>query len=119
MQNIVTKRVYEPAAEADGLRVLVDRLWPRGLRKEAATLDAWNKDIAPSTELRKWFDHKADRFDTFALRYEAELATNPAVGDLLKTAGKGRLTLLYAAHDPVINHATVLAKFLNRSRSTH
>lgn len=113
--HLQIKRVYDEASKADGYRVLVDRLWPRGMKKEDAALDEWNKDVAPSTELRKWFDHKADKFEEFARRYEAELSANPAVEGLLQTAKKHKVTLLYAAHDPELNQALVLANFLKRA----
>jgi uncharacterized protein YeaO (DUF488 family) len=106
------KRVYESAAPSDGRRVLVDRLWPRGLKKTAAALDDWLKDIAPSVPLRLWFAHDPDRFAEFGRKYRAELAKNPALAQL-RGLGKGRLvTLLYAAHDPKINHAVVLQSVL-------
>jgi uncharacterized protein YeaO (DUF488 family) len=114
MATITIKRVYEAPADTDGLRILVDRLWPRGLKKEDAALDLWCKDIAPSPELRKWFDHRPERFEEFGKRYRAELDGNPAVADLLTFIGKRRATLLYAARDPTINHATVLAAYLYR-----
>lgn len=117
--RIAIKRIYDAASESDGYRVLVDRLWPRGVSKDAAVLDEWNKDIAPSTELRKWFDHKAEKFDAFAQRYETELADNPALQGLLRTATEGKLTLLYGARDPIVNHAAVLAAFLQRSLRHH
>ena len=116
MASIRTKRVYEPAASADGLRILVDRLWPRGLRKEAAALDDWCKDIAPTPALRTWFDHREDRFTEFKQRYQRELKANPAVADILGTIGRRKATLLYGARDAAINHAVVLAEFLERRR---
>jgi uncharacterized protein YeaO (DUF488 family) len=106
------KRVYESAAASDGKRILVDRLWPRGLKKTAAALDDWLKDVAPSVPLRLWFDHDPDRFAEFGRKYRAELAKNPALTKL-RELGKGKLvTLLYAAHDPEINHAVVLQSVL-------
>lgn len=113
--KIQIKRVYDEPAEDDGARVLVDRLWPRGLTKEDARLDLWAKDLAPSTELRKWFDHDPARFKHFAERYRRELDGNrAAVDDCLKQIDRRRrLTLLYAAKDPGINHAAVLKDFLN------
>jgi uncharacterized protein YeaO (DUF488 family) len=110
------KRVYEPAARGDGYRVLVDRLWPRGLRKDAAALDLWAKELAPSPGLRKWFDHRPERFAEFKRRYREELMGNPAVAETLGYIGKRKATLLYAARDPAINHAVVLADFLNKRR---
>lgn len=111
----VTKRIYDKPASSDGYRVLVDRLWPRGVRKETAALDGWSKDVAPSPELRKWFDHKPERFAEFAARYRAELDENPAVDQLKEVAKSHKtVTLLYAAHDPEINHAVILQKFLSK-----
>jgi uncharacterized protein YeaO (DUF488 family) len=108
------KRIYDSSQPSDGSRVLVDRLWPRGVKKTDAHLDAWMKDVAPSTELRLWFGHIPARFDEFRRRYEAELRDNPSVGELRKL-GKGKqVTLLYAAHDPKINHALVLRSVLQR-----
>ena len=102
------KRVYEPAKSSDGIRVLVDRLWPRGIKKSDARLDHWMKDVAPSPRLRLWFDHKPERFTEFSKRYKKELVGNPAVPELRKL-GKGALvTLLYGARDPQVNHAVVL-----------
>ena len=89
----------------------MDRLWPRGVSREAAHLDLWLKDVAPSPELRVWFDHRADRFAAFRERYLAELDGNPAVQEL---RGHSDLTLLYAARDPDVNHAVVLREFLSR-----
>ena len=114
---IETKRVYDPPSDKDGMRILVDRLWPRGLRKEAAALDLWAKDVAPTPELRKWFDHRPDRFADFKHRYRDELKSNPAVPDLLHQIGKKKVTLLYGAKDPQINHAVVLAEFLHKQKS--
>jgi uncharacterized protein YeaO (DUF488 family) len=91
--------------------VLIDRLWPRGVSKEKAHLDLWLKEVAPTPELRIWFDHRADRFAEFRARYLAELEGNPAVGEL---RGHGDVTLLYAAHDREINGAVVLQEFLSR-----
>ena len=116
MAPIKTKRVYEPAAPTDGFRILVDRLWPRGLRKQTAALDDWCKEIAPTPALRTWFDHREDRFAEFKRRYLRELKSNPAVPDVLKTIGRRQTTLLYGARDPAINHAVVLADFLERRR---
>jgi uncharacterized protein YeaO (DUF488 family) len=105
------KRVYERPSPQDGVRILVDRLWPRGLRKDAAALDHWCKDIAPSPELRKWFDHREDRFDEFRDRYRLELKANPSLAEFRRLAGSGKVTLLYAAHDEKLNHAVVLAEY--------
>jgi len=106
------KRVYEPAAKADGKRVLVDRVWPRGISKDAAALTDWVKDAAPSTGLRKWFGHRPERFAEFRKRYVAELKGNAAV-DELRTLG-GTVTLLYGAKDKEHNQAVVLRDVLER-----
>jgi uncharacterized protein YeaO (DUF488 family) len=116
MATIVTKRAYDPPTSEDGIRILVDRLWPRGLRKDTAALDLWAKEVAPSPPLRKWFDHRPERFAEFRRRYGDELATNPAVPDVLRRIGRAKATLLYAAKDSAINHAVVLAEFLSGSR---
>lgn len=117
---ISIKRIYDEPSANDGYRILVDRLWPRGVSKEHAALDLWLKDVAPSPELRSWFGHKAERFAEFTVRYETELEGNPAV-DLLKTKVNQRqpVTLLYAAHDRAINHAQVLLKYLQRQQSSN
>jgi len=114
MPTIVTKRVYEPPARGDGLRILVDRLWPRGLRKATADIDVWAKDVAPTPALRTWFDHRPERFAEFKRRYRDELAHNPALAEVQAKLGKGKVTLLYGARDPAINHAVVLAEVLRR-----
>jgi uncharacterized protein YeaO (DUF488 family) len=111
--DIVIKRIYEEASEADGCRVLVDRLWPRGITKERAQLDEWNRDVAPSTELRKWFGHAPERFGEFAQRYRKEMAAQrAALQHLQEIAASGRLTLLIAGKNPEINHAAVLREIL-------
>ena len=113
MTDIVTKRVYEPARPDDGLRVLVDRLWPRGVTKEALRADLWLKDVTPSPMLRMWFGHERSKWDLFRQRYVEELDAEPAgLATLLEAAGKGRVTLLYAARDTECNHAAVLRDFL-------
>lgn len=118
--DIQLKRVYDPPSRDDGARVLVDRLWPRGLRKEAAELIVWLKEIAPSPELREWFGHDPARFHEFSRRYHAELAANDdAVSRLDELLKHGRVTLLYAAHDTVHNHAVALADFLKAHRKKH
>ena len=112
MRSVVIKRVYDKPAETDGVRILVDRLWPRGLSRRKAALDGWNKEVAPSPVLRKWFGHEPERFAEFRRRYRAELKNNPALEELRAT--KGKLTLLYGAKDPKINHAVVLAAALKQ-----
>ena len=110
--SFAIKRIYEEPAD-DGCRVLVDRLWPRGVSKERAQLELWLKDVAPSPPLRQEFAHMQERFEDFRARYEDELAGNPAVDQLVQLAAKhGKVTLLYAARDPEVNHARVLLEFL-------
>jgi uncharacterized protein YeaO (DUF488 family) len=111
--DIRVKRIYDPPDDKDGARVLVDRLWPRGVPKEAAKLRLWLKDIAPSADLRRWFGHDPARFAEFSRRYRAELSANKdAVGRLDDLVKAGRVTLLYAAHDTEHNDARVLADYL-------
>ena len=111
--DIRVKRIYDPPDRSDGARVLVDRLWPRGARKDTAKLKLWLKDIAPSAELRRWFGHDPTQFAEFSLRYRAELSANKdAVGQVDDLAKAGPLTLLYAARDTEHNHARVLADYL-------
>lgn len=111
------KRAYETPSAADGVRVLVDRLWPRGLTKNKAHLDLWLRDIAPSPRLRTWFDHDPNRWQAFQRRYWSELKDQPElVADLRKKGRKGTVTLVYAARDEDHNHALALKRYLNRSR---
>jgi len=110
--DVRIKRAYEPASDEDGQRVLVDRLWPRGISKDKARLDHWLKEVAPSAELRKWFDHKPERWPEFKRRYREELDANPALAELRAFAGRGRLTLVYGARDEAHNDAVVLAELL-------
>jgi DNA-3-methyladenine glycosylase len=112
--GIQIKRIYDAPDKSDGYRVLVDRLWPRGVSKEKAALDEWLKEVAPSNELRTWFGHQPERFDGFKTKYQAELDANPAVKqlkDLIKTHDK--VTLLYGAHDPDQNQAKVLLDYIS------
>ena len=112
---IKLKRVYEAPAKEDGTRILVDRLWPRGLTKEKARVDLWLKEVAPSTELRKWFAHDPAKWSEFQTRYKAELKHNPEQVALLKKAvAKGPATLLYGAKDEQHNEAIVLQRLLNK-----
>lgn len=107
--KIIIKRIYELPEEADGYRMLVDRLWPRGLTKQAAHLDEWNKEISPSADLRKWFDHRAERFEAFKLQYREELLLKQEeLSRLREIAAAEGLCLLYAAKSSRINHAQVL-----------
>ena len=111
--NIKLKRAYNPPSPDDGTRVLVDRLWPRGISKQKAALDRWMKEIAPSTELRKWFDHDPKRWTEFRRRYAEELREHPdLVAELRSFARQGRITLVYAAHDETHNDAVVLRDVL-------
>lgn len=108
------KRVYEPAETADGQRILVDRIWPRGLTKEKAAVDTWVKTVAPTTELRKWFNHDPARWAEFRARYARELDANPeAVKQLRDLVKTGKTTLLFAAHDPVHNNAVAITEYLD------
>ena len=114
---VAQKRVYETPETGDGLRVLVDRLWPRGLSKERAHVDVWLKDVAPSRELREWFGHDPAKFEEFRSRYEAELATEPArsaLAELRDLARKQHVTLVFAAHDTEHCNAVVLRELLAR-----
>jgi uncharacterized protein YeaO (DUF488 family) len=107
--NIKIKRIYDPPAEDDGFRVLVDRLWPRGVKKEDAKIDLWAKEIAPTTELRKWFDHEPAKFDEFRIRYMKELDSHAdTLKQIIDGAGSRAITFLYAARDAACNHALVL-----------
>jgi uncharacterized protein YeaO (DUF488 family) len=111
--NVHIKRVYEPAAPADGYRILVDRLWPRGVTHEEARLDDWVPDLGPSSELRRWFSHDPARFDEFRRRYTRELATKRAtLTDLRRRARTRPLPLVYSARDTEHNDAVVLAEVL-------
>jgi len=111
--HVQIKRVYEAPEASDGFRVLVDRLWPRGVSHERAALDLWLKNAAPSPALRTWWNHDRARFDEFANSYRQELSTNPAVAQLIEIIQReGTVTLVYAAHDPKVNHALVLRDYL-------
>ena len=115
MGQVDIKRVYEQAADEDGVRILVDRLWPRGVSKERAALSGWLKDVAPSPDLRRWWHHDPDRFEDFARRYRTELDDNPALEDLLSIVREhDRTTLVYAAKDPAVNHALILRDYIRQ-----
>jgi uncharacterized protein YeaO (DUF488 family) len=112
---IKAKRVYEPVEAADGLRILVDRLWPRGLKKEAVQIDLWMKEVAPSTELRKWFHHDPDRWKEFSKAYWDELKQSGKARELIDYIRQNkRVTLLYAASDEQHNHALLLLQYINK-----
>ncbi|MEO5963949.1 MAG: DUF488 family protein [Candidatus Limnocylindrales bacterium] len=114
--TIRVKRVYDHRSDGDGYRVLVDRLWPRGLKKDAADVDLWLRDVAPSTDLRTWYGHEVARWPEFRLRYEQELLERGQLLDLLGDIEQHnkRVTLLFAAHDQEHNEANVLAEVLGR-----
>lgn len=115
---IQLKRVYEPADPAtDGTRFLVERLWPRGIRKEALHMDGWLKDAAPSTPLRQWFSHDPAKWEEFQRRYFTELDARPeALAPIRSASRKGKVTLLYSSHDEEHNNAVALKTYLNRHR---
>jgi uncharacterized protein YeaO (DUF488 family) len=116
---IKIKRSYEPRARGDGRRVLVERLWPRGMTKSALHADAWLKDVAPSTELRQWFGHRAERWEEFRRRYRKELSAKADTWAPLITAAKrGTVTFLYSAHDTEHNGARVLREYLTERART-
>lgn len=119
MKSIRIKRAYRPASPEDGARILVERLWPRGITKEKAAIDCWLEEIAPSTELRKWFGHDPDKWVEFRRRYREELKANSAaVSTLRDWIHKGPVTLVYAARDEKRNSAVVLSEFLDFQSST-
>lgn len=111
------KRAYDEPAPADGQRILVDRLWPRGVTKARAAVDLWLRDVAPTTELRQWFGHDPHKWEEFAQRYRAELGHNPALAQLRALARQGPVTLVYAARDEQHNAAVVLQQVLERPRA--
>ena len=114
---ITVKRAHDAPDRSDGCRVLVDRIWPRGVSREAAALDGWIKDVAPSTELRRWFGHDPARWDEFKRRYFDELADRPGpVGEVLATCSGGTLTLVFGAKDRDHNNAVALREYLERHR---
>lgn len=109
-----TKRIYEPASEDDGFRIFVERLWPRGISKDKAAMDLWLKEIAPSTELRKWFSHDPSKWNDFRKRYESELREQPELtAEILGRLAHGSVTLLYASREEKFNAANALLKFLD------
>jgi uncharacterized protein YeaO (DUF488 family) len=118
--GIAIKRVYEAPAEGDGYRVLIDRLWPRGLKKEAVAMDVWARELAPSTELRKWFGHDPARWDEFRQRYAAELADSADVWQALaRRSAKEPVTLLYGARDEEHNDAVALKALMEQWLRRH
>jgi len=118
--NLRIKRAYTPAAAEDGERYLVDRLWPRGVKKETLALTAWLKDVAPSNELRRWFGHDPARWAEFSRRYSAELkARRTALQPLCDALKGGPVTLVYSAHDEEHNQAVVLREYLLKTKSSY
>jgi uncharacterized protein YeaO (DUF488 family) len=112
-RGVQTKRIYEEAKAGDGYRILIDHIWPRGVSKERAQLDEWAPELAPSDELRKWFDHLPSRYARFRARYRRELSTqSKRLDELRRRAESGPLTILYAARDQEHNNAVVLAEIL-------
>ena len=120
--TVQVRRIYDEAQKSDGTRVLVDRVWPRGVSKDKAELDEWVKDVAPSTELRKWYSHDPEKFDEFARRFREELQSDDAaqaLDELGELAQKGTLTLLTASKRDDISQATVLAGILNDGKQSN
>jgi uncharacterized protein YeaO (DUF488 family) len=114
---ILTKRIYDETAKADGCRILVDRLWPRGVSKEAAGIDFWAKSIAPSDALRLWYQHDPQKWAEFRKRYFAELDSNPSgLSELRDNLGKGVVTLLYSSRETRLNNATALRDYLEGNK---
>ncbi len=116
MTQIKLKRVYEDISQTDGYRILVDRLWPRGIKKEALHYDLWAKDITPSSDLRKWVHQDpSNRWDTFAASYQKQLSESPAIKDFIAEIKKhDEVTFLYASKEPIRNHAAVLKDFVEK-----
>jgi uncharacterized protein YeaO (DUF488 family) len=113
VKNVKLKRAYDKPVAADGMRILVDRLWPRGVKKDAAAIDLWAKDLAPSTELRKWFGHDPGRWEGFRRRYTAEIRQHTEQLDKIRTlARRGTVTLIYAARDQEHNEAVIIRDML-------
>ena len=111
--SISLKRAYEPAAKSDGVRILVDRIWPRGVTKAEAEIDHWAKYVAPTTDLRKWFRHDPEKWTEFQKKYRAELKGNPGLLDIRELSHKGKVTLVYAAKDQLHNQAVTLKQVLD------
>jgi uncharacterized protein YeaO (DUF488 family) len=117
---IQIKRIYDSPARGDGQRILVERLWPRGMKKESLAADAWMKEVAPSSELRKWFGHRVERWEAFRRRYRKELNENPDAWEPILAASEcGTVTLLYSAHDALHNSALVLRDYLAEREVQH
>lgn len=117
--KIKVKRVYEPPSREDGTRILVDRLWPRGLSKEKAKIAFWGRDISPSTQLRRWYGHDPEKWPEFKKRYASELRAKPkGVEELLRHAGKGTVTFVYSSKEERLNNAVALKEYLEALKST-
>ncbi len=116
---ISIKRAYDAPAKADGIRVLVDRIWPRGIKKADAKIDIWLKEVAPSTKLRQWFGHDPEKWIDFRSKYLAELKENPAFIELKALSRKDKITLVYAARDEQHNNAVVLKNLLDHDNGSH
>ena len=119
MDEILCKRIYDPTESSDGYRILVDRLWPRGIKKETAAVDLWSRNTAPTNELRKWFAHIPERYEEFTVRYIQELSINPSAQLLIPVCSEklqiGNVTLLYGAKDKDRNNAIVLKQWLEEN----
>ncbi len=112
---IKLKRVYDPPEKTDGARILVERLWPRGIKKTSLKIDSWNKEVAPSTDLRKWFAHDPEKWKEFQKKYLAELNANPeSWSPIVEAMTKGTVTLLYSSHDAEHNNAVCLKNYLEK-----
>ena len=116
---ISIKRVYDAPVKTDGIRVLVDRIWPRGIKKTDAKIDVWFKDVAPSTKLRQWFGHDSEKWVDFYNKYLAELKENPVLVELKALSRREKITLVYAVRDEQHNHAIVLKDLLDQDSSSH
>ena len=114
--QVALKRAYDKVADSDGKRILVDRLWPRGVKKEDAKIDVWLKEVAPSTELRKWFNHDDERWPEFQQRYVTELKDNPAFAELKEIASNEKVTLIFSTKDERKNSAAVLQQLLFKQK---
>ena len=118
MGNLKIKRIYEDPSNDDGIRIFVDRLWARGITKEKAHLNCWLKDIAPSPDLRKWFNHEPEKFDKFKICYKEELSCKPElINEVIDLLKKCNVTLIYAAKNPEVNHAIVLKEYIDLVRN--
>lgn len=114
MKQVQIKRIYEPPEPGDGFRILIDRIWPRGMKKEAAAIDVWMKEVSPSADLRKWFNHEPGKWSAFSKAYKAELRKSTALNELIRDIEKHKkVTLLYSAKNEQYNQAVALQQFIN------